>query len=180
MLRLLKITSCNRDGASAVEFALIFPVVMALMFSSFEMGYYFWNQHVVVQSVREGARFAARLPFSKFDCATGEIVINKNDPGDPTAVDTATIEKIKLLTRTGQIASTDAPPRVKNWTSNVSVVVSCPETPVSEGLYDNMENAPIVTVSASDVPYPSLFATLGFDTVEVKLNASSRSAVMGL
>lgn len=163
-----------------MEFALILPVVMILMFGSFEMGYYFWNQHIVVQSVREGSRFAARLPFSKFDCSSSDIVIDRNDPSAPTAVDTSTIDKIKLITRTGQIASDDAPPRIKNWTANVSVVVSCPETAVSEGLYDNMANAPIVTVSASNVPYPSLFSTLGFDAVNVTLNASSRSPVMGL
>lgn len=170
----------NDSGASAVEFALILPFLSILMFGSFELGNYYWNQHIVVQSVREGARFAARLPFSKFDCGSNDILINKNDVAAPNAIDENVIDQIELITRTGQISTEDYPPRIKNWTSNVTVRVDCAVATVSDGLYDNMENAPIVTVSADSVPYPSLFATLGFDTSDITLNASSRAAVTGL
>jgi Flp pilus assembly protein TadG len=168
----------SQSGAAATEFALILPFVMVLMFGSFEMGNYFWKQHVVVKSVREGARYAARLPFGKFDCDSADIVVSATD----AAVDADAIARIKLLTRTGQIANANATTRVKNWDdTEVTVTVSCPDTDFSTGLYANMPNGLRVVVSAVDVPYPSLFATLGFEgAVDVKLNASSSSAVMGL
>jgi hypothetical protein len=171
----------SESGAAAVEMALMLPLVMTIMFGGYEMGHYFWNQHIVVKSVRDGARFAARLPFSKFDCDEEEILMGNDDPGNAGSVDTDTIDQIKLLTRTGRIDNPDAVPKIDYWGDDtVTVSVSCPTDDFAIGLYENMPNAPRVTVSVSNLTYPSLFSTLGFDTSSVTLEASSRAAVMGL
>jgi Flp pilus assembly protein TadG len=178
MRRVISHLIACKSGVAAAEMALITPILLVLMFGSFELGHYFWNQHVVVKSTREAARYAARLPFSKFSCTNASII--NGSGANPTSTDTVTIDRIKLLARTGQITSTTAAPVVRNWTSNVSVTVSCPTADFSTGLYDNLPNAPRVTVAVTDLVYPSLFGTLGFGTTGLKLNASSQAAVMGL
>ena len=157
---------CLRDqrGAAAAEMALILPLLMTLMFGSFELGNYFWNEHKVVKGVRDAARFAGRQPFSKFSCS---------------AVTDSTVEtQIKNLARTGQLASGTA--KINGWTNtDVTVGVSC-NSATQTGIYKGIATgAPIVTVSAT-VTYRSLFATLGFDASNLTLNASAQSAVMGI
>ena len=56
------------SGAAAVEMALVTPLLMVLMFGSMELGYYFYSQHVVTKAVRDGARFASRQGFDKYNC----------------------------------------------------------------------------------------------------------------
>lgn len=46
-------------GVAAVEFALVLPVLMALLFGIIEFGFVFKDQLAVLQAAREGARIAA-------------------------------------------------------------------------------------------------------------------------
>lgn len=43
-------------GAVAVEFALVFPIVFAVMFGVIQYGIYFWGRSTVAASARESAR----------------------------------------------------------------------------------------------------------------------------
>ena len=43
-------------GAVAVEFALVFPLVFAVMFGVIQYGLYFWGRSTVAASARESAR----------------------------------------------------------------------------------------------------------------------------
>ncbi|MDT8434295.1 MAG: TadE/TadG family type IV pilus assembly protein [Anaerosomatales bacterium] len=47
------------EGASALEFALIAPVLLALLFGMIEFGFVFHAQLSVTHAAREGARLAA-------------------------------------------------------------------------------------------------------------------------
>ena len=60
MIKAAKILGCN-TGAAAAEMALVLPILIALMFGSFELGNYFLNQHVVTKAVRDGLRFEAEF-----------------------------------------------------------------------------------------------------------------------
>jgi Flp pilus assembly protein TadG len=167
----------DRNGAAAAEMALLLPLLMVMLFATFEGGYFLWNEHKVVKSVRDGVRYAGRQPFSAFTC--------------PGTVDGTVEAAIKNVTRTGfpdgdnpNIAGTDNP-TVVGWSNTppgVTVTLSC--TSSVGGIYaSNSSTAPIVTVSAS-VPYPSsplsgLVAVLGFDT-DINLNATAKSPVMGI
>ena len=165
----------NEKGAAGAEMALMVPLLIVMMFGSFEMGHFFWNEHKVVKAVRDGSRFAARQPFAKFSCSQTSILL-----GDGTAnADTTYITQVKNLTRTGTIAGTGNP-KVSGWTNaQITVSVSCPATVVTTGIYKDLTNAPRVTVAAT-VPYPSLFSSLGFNSSNINLNGQAQSPVMGI
>ena len=47
----------NREkGASAVEFALVLPVLMLVLFGIIEFGFIFFNKAIITNASREGAR----------------------------------------------------------------------------------------------------------------------------
>lgn len=43
-------------GAAAVEFALVLPLLLTVVFGTIEWGYYFFTREIVINSAREGAR----------------------------------------------------------------------------------------------------------------------------
>lgn len=159
-------TSCNR-AAAAAELALILPLLLVILFGGFEAGAYLWTEQKVIKGVRDGARFAGRQSFSLYSC---------------DGVDSDLETQIKNLTRTGQLSSGTA--KISGWNDDdVTVSVAC-QAPVADtytagGLYEKQPDGAIhVTVSAT-VPYPSFFATLGFDTRDAVVHASANAAVMG-
>lgn len=157
----------GESGTAAAELALCLPMVMALMFGSFEAGNYMLTEHKVIKGVRDGARYAARLPFASFDCATGQVA------------DIDVESEIKNVTRTG--SPTGGFIRVSGWgddPTDVSVSVSCDDT-TATGLYRDYGTAPRVLVSTT-VPYPSILGTLGFDTDGAVVRAQAQAAVMGV
>ena len=49
----------HTEGATAVEFGIILPVLMLLMLGGMDLGHMFYMQHVITNASREGARYAA-------------------------------------------------------------------------------------------------------------------------
>lgn len=158
-------------GSAAAEFALILPMLLALLYTGFEGGNLIWTQHKLVEGVRQGVRLAGRMD------------INDLCGGNATALSNAK-SQIVLFTRTGQLANANASPRVGGWTSSqVQVDIAC-NSFVSTGIYSDLggtlgPKAPIVTVRARGVVYPSLFAGLG-QIRNIPLTASAKSPVTGL
>jgi len=172
MHRRLKSLIFSRCGSAAVEMALVTPILITLMFGSFELGNYFMDNHVVAKAVRDGARFAARQSFTSYPACSGS-------PNDPA------LTQIKNVVRTGQVGSGGSA-RLPGWTdpNTISVTVSCNTTgnggAAFSGIYSGMTSgAPVVTVSA-DVPYTSLFSTVGFSSASLTLHGTSQAAVMGI
>lgn len=157
----------NVSGAAAAEMALMLPTLTVLLFGGMEGGYFFWSEHRVIKAVRDGARYAARQSFDQFDCSAATTT-------------TATAIAIKNLTRTGTLDASGAPV-VPNWAdAQTSVTVAPCNTATATGLFLTQPNGAVrVTVSA-DVPYTSLFVTLGFTTANLRLRASEQAVVMGL
>ena len=54
-------------GASMVEFALIMPVFMILIFGGITASLVYQDRSAVVNAVREGSRFGATLPYAQCD-----------------------------------------------------------------------------------------------------------------
>jgi len=158
----------SQRGAAAAEMALITPLLLTIMFGGFEAGAYLWTEHKVIKGVRDGARFAARQPFSSFSCSA--------------LTDTAALAAVKNLTRTGELSGGSA--KVSGWTdAQVAVTVSC-QAPVANsytagGLYTNQTGGAIKVTVSTTVPYPSLFKTLGFDATGAVVKSSANAAVMG-
>lgn len=170
MKRLLTQLVEDRSAAAAVEMALVAPMLIFLMFGSVDVGNYFLSEHVVDKAVRDASRYAARLPFTDFDCSS-------NSMTDPSTV--------QKLARTGDPAGTIA--RLPGWTADnmTTVTVNCDtdttHSYVNGGIYTDFPNggeAPTVTVSAT-VPYNSLFGVIGLGSLTLNLNAQSQAAVIG-
>ncbi len=154
----------DRRGSAATEMALVLPIMLALIFGSFELGNYFMSEHVVDKAVRDAARYAARLPVTDFDCSTGTM----NDPAP-----------VQKLARTGDPDGTAA--RLVDWTDDAMTTVSvvCDTSGTYTGIYTDFPmGAPIVTVTAS-VPYASVLGAIGLSVPSLSLNAESQAAVIG-
>jgi Flp pilus assembly protein TadG len=169
MMRRIRNLLRDRRGVASVEMALMTPVVFALMFTCFEGGYYLWTEHKVIKGVRQGARYAARLPFTSYDCASTA----------PTGTTDIPLDNIKNVVRTG-LPSGLAYPKVKGWTnSDITITVSC-DSSTTTGLYKDVTGgAPRVMVSTV-VTYPAILGLLGFDTSNVKVRAQAQAAVAGV
>lgn len=159
----------DRTASAAAEMALMLPVLFALIFTTYEGGHYMWSEHKVLKGVRDGARYAARLPFTNYDCTDDELV------GPDGATRTT---EIKNLTRTGSISG--GTPKVPGWTDgDITVSVEC-NADYGTGLYSDIAGgAPTVTV-ATVVEYPSILGLLGFDTSGAVVRGQANAAVTGL
>jgi Flp pilus assembly protein TadG len=49
-------TCSDERGAAAVEFAIVLPVLLAILCGTIDWGFYFYTREVVVNASREGAR----------------------------------------------------------------------------------------------------------------------------
>jgi hypothetical protein len=169
--------SVCRSGAAAAEMALVAPMLLIILFGCFELGHYFQDQHVVTKAVRDGARYAARLPISNYSACTGS-------PG------TAVVDSVARLVTRGTLAEA-ATTRLPYWEDTppvVNVTIRCVESlsvgagaeETMSGIYAGLDTgAAIVTVSAT-VEYSSLFGSLGFETAGLTLGATAESPVAGI
>ena len=174
----------RQTGSASVEFALILPLLMVLLFGGIEAGHFVWTQHKLVEAVRDGARFAGRLP------------IREVCEGDTDVMTSETENNIILLTRTGQIASDTANAKVPGWAADqVTVEPNCGAY-VTTGLYAEFAaeyagaGGPVIVVQAQNVAYPWMFGALGSmlsgisgggsNALDVRLSASSISPGIGL
>ena len=102
----------DRRGTAAAEMALVTPLLLIIMLGSMELGNYFYNQHTLVKSVRDAARFAARQRMSNYTTC----------PGSPPQ---AIIDDTKTVARKGYLDST-ANDLLPNWASaTFSVTMTC-------------------------------------------------------
>jgi Flp pilus assembly protein TadG len=166
---LLALARDNRATA-AVEMVLCLPFMFALVFGALELGYYFMTEHAVIKAVRDGARYAARRPFTDYPSCS---------PSSGLVDDT------RNVTRTGQIAS-GGTPRFASWDdpTSIDVTATCVAAGTYNGIYvDPATGAPVatpvVTVRAT-VPYTLLMGRLGLGDVTLSLHAQSEAAVTGI
>lgn len=176
-----------RSGTAAAEMALVSPMLIALMFGSFELGNYFMSEHAVAKAVRDGARFASRLPVSTYSCPSGGA---DGSAGSFATGTTSLQSQIKNVTRTGSIDDS-APPRLSYWTaaqetaslptgSPITLTITCRLASSFSGALSGMPgNIPVITVAAN-VRYPSLLGQVGISDTNLRLHSQSQAPVMGL
>jgi Flp pilus assembly protein TadG len=149
---------------------MILPLLIVLLFGGTEAGNFVWTQHKLTEGVRNGVRYASRLNIDRV-CNGATSVL-----ADPE------LSNIKSITRTGR-TGTGFNGTVRGWTNAmVTVTVSC-QAFVNTGIYTDMPGVvagPIVTVRATNVPYPTLFKLLGNLPGSIRLNARASTAVIGI
>lgn len=158
--------AADRAGTAAAEMALVMPLLLVLMFGTFELGYYFLSEHVVQKAVRDAARYAARLPMTDY----------------PACVPTTDAEaQIQRVARTGRPDNGGAPQRLQGWSANAmtTVTLTCVPTGTYTGIYTEFPTGVTVVKVSASVPYPTLFGMMGLGTSSLQLNAASESAVYG-
>lgn len=170
-------------GVASVEFALITPVVFALMFTAFEGGHYLWTEHKVIKGVRLGARYAARLPFSNFSCpGAAEITSLTRADGSDAFDDIREVVvygKIQDEVDESGASKITSNPKVKGWTKeDVAITLSCDPT-TTTGIYSGKSGAPRILVNTV-VDYPAIYGLLGFDTSKVVVRAQAEAAAAGV
>ncbi len=57
----------DRRGAAVVEFALVFPILMLLVFAIIDFARAYYTVNVLASAAREGARFASAMDL-RLDC----------------------------------------------------------------------------------------------------------------
>lgn len=157
----------DTSGQAAVEMVLVMPILITLMFGSAEVGHYFYQEHIVVDAVRDGARYAARQSLANVNC---------------TGIDAGVETSVKRATRliSPNAADTAENRRIQSWADDDSVTVSvtCSENDGFGGIYVNMTELPRVRVEAL-VAYDSLFSFLGFGNLGLNVVAASEAASVG-
>jgi Flp pilus assembly protein TadG len=159
----------DRGGSAAAEMALSLPLLLTLLFGTFELGYYFMSEHVVQKSVRDAARFGARLAMTNYPSCTV--------PANGTAE-----QQIRRVARFGNAAGSGTP-RLLGWTADnmTTVTIACDNSSSygTGGIYEEFPNgAPVVTVTAV-VPYNTFFGVLSLGSASLNLNSHSQAAVIG-
>lgn len=173
----LRTLAGDRSGNAAVEFVLVLPILTGILFGATELGNYFYNEHILVKAVRDGARFAARQNLNSFtNCAS------------TTASDLGSIyTDTRALVRQGVLSG--GSDRLIRWSdSGFRMSVTCTTSAGGTalgGFYNGVTDsagtkigAPIVTVTAQ-VPYQSVLQTLGLTNTSYNLNATQQAAVIG-
>jgi hypothetical protein len=166
-----------QDGAAAAEMALVLPILLALLFGSLELGNYFYNEHILLKSVRDGARYAARRELASFTNCSG----TTSSQLGSIYTDTRAVVRRGVLT-----GGSD---RLPAWQdANFSMSVSCFKKVGSTdlgGFYAEVKDsaglsvgAPVVTVSAV-VDYQLILGHLGLAGASYSLRAEQQAAVVG-
>jgi len=135
----------DRDGITAVELALMLPVLMLAMVGAIEVGRIFYQAHMIERGLRAGALYAARTNFPL------------------SAADTATMTN---LVKTGNAAGI-LPYTASGWGepgADLDVVF--------DNFVVGTDNVPIIRLTAN-VPFdpllPGLLNVAGFDTYVMRL-----------
>jgi Flp pilus assembly protein TadG len=168
MIRALRLLANNTHAAAAAEMALVLPLLLIILFGSVELGNYFMNEHSLIKSVRDGARFAARQNFSLYpDCST---------------VDSSVVTETQNVESYGYLSGGNVlTPNIS--ASDIAVSTGCATAASGEtmlGIYRGRSTgAQMVTVTAS-VPYRPILSAFGFTGLGLNLNASSQAVVTGI
>jgi Flp pilus assembly protein TadG len=156
----------DNSGLSVIELAVVLPVLLTIGLGVMEFGNLIYRQHLIINGVRDAARYASGLPY---------------DADDTAQTDNITLAAQNIAT-TGTIAGGTA--RISWWGSGtVSVTYDTidngPTSCGSSRCYRPISDIPVVTVSTS-VDYVPLgfLGFLGLD--EITLTASHQERVIGV
>ncbi len=147
-----------RNGTAAVEFAMVLPLVLMLLFAGIEVGRLLTDFHAVNKSVRDAARYLARV---ELNCPG---VTPSSGPLAGYIVDGTdeTIARNLAMTGGATTPTAGADYLLRYWTdtSTVSATVTCiANTGQYKGIFLDMPLVPKITMTAA-VPFNFLWGDL--------------------
>jgi Flp pilus assembly protein TadG len=108
----------GQEGAVAVEFAIILPILVVLTLGALDMGHMFYIDHLITTASREGARYAAKYTGTAAEPTSDQIsTYVKSASGlnyDTYNLDTLTVTTVYTGTFPNRIATVTASAH-KNW-----------------------------------------------------------------
>jgi len=162
-------------GNAAAEMAMVLPFLLGLMFGSAELGNYFLDEHGLVKQVRDGARFASKLPLQTNYTCPGATVSS----GAQTLITNVTKTGTVTGTGTGRFDTTYWARNCGTGNPTLTISVRCVSNADYSGIYQSLPgDIPVVKVSAA-ISYRSVLGTLGLPTGNLCLKAESEAPVMG-
>lgn len=160
----------SERGAAAAEMALALPLLLIILFGSIELGNYFRSEHVLLKGVRDGAVFAARQ----------DVTYNCSSPTVPTSVKDDT----RTLVRTGALSGeSDLLPLWSDPSVQFDIDVECFNSAggtTLAGLYQVSGGQVPVLIVTADLPYQSVFGSLGLGSPDLRLRATQQTAAFGV
>lgn len=148
----------DRCGASVLEMTVMLPFLVALAFGVIEFGRALQHYHTVNKSMRDAARFLARVQIG---CAAPPST-------SCTITDPNNLTRARNLAMTGYVSG--GTPILKYWTDPTSVTVLITPFDNSAGTYRGQPNIPRVNVRAT-VPFQDLgmLAVLGLNSMTFRV-----------
>lgn len=179
-----------RHGNAGVEFALLLPLLVLLLFGGIELGRALHDYHVVNETVRDAARYLSRVPG--VDCPNAGVGAGSftDDPNSPYTA-AQHLARARALAMTGDVdTATPAQDLLGYWNypaqqASVTIRVDCIANPdvggvrAFEGLYAGDDFVPHVVLTA-DVPFTFLFGGLVVAEPTITITLSHNVAVIGL
>ena len=172
--RTLRRIGRRSDGAAAVEFGLLLPVLVIMLLGVAEIGRLLFHYHTIAQSVEDGARYLTRAPGA-IDCPDGATWLATADGNGDTPVDRA-----RTLTMRGSL-DTGQPWLLYYWTAagSVTIDIDCVANPQDPGTgnyrYRSASNAEVKIVRLTvAVPYDPLFPLFGVSNVTLSAWSEGR------
>ena len=161
----------DQRGSAGAEMALVAPLLCAILIGSVELGSLFYNEHILVKAVRDGARYAARQSFTNYTCS--------GEPTAPVGTNTRALVRTSLLSGSDRFADIQDTDIVIG--TRCTTTLGSPTQDMRSGIYKNMTTgAPIVTIAATVDYTPVIGAAFGFSGVGMRLHANEEAAVMGI
>jgi len=112
----------SEKGASAVEFAIILPILIILVFGIVEFGIAYNNYIALTHAAREGARLAAVIKYEDFDADEFDEIVRESSPTVKDFIESITVENPDgvsigsrvVVTVTGEVLNIEIP-LVGSW-----------------------------------------------------------------
>jgi len=174
-----------RNGSAGVEFALILPVLMLILFGAIEFGRAWHDFHVVNQSVRDAARFLSRVPYT----CTGTTGCGTCSPASGICAGACTIDTPADVLRGVDLAMTGnvgggtnllaAWDQASSLTINVCAITNpIGTTDELQGLYLDSPAVPYVELEA-DVPFTFLFGEFVVPDAQITIGLDHKVVMVG-
>ncbi len=166
-----------REGTAAVEFAMVLPLLLVLLFAGIEIGRLLTDFHAVSKSVRDATRYLTRVGMTCPGAAasTGPLANYIDNAGD------ATIARNLAMTGTVDTPTVTADYLLSYWTNTttVSTAVTCILNGGQyQGVYVGKALIPQITMTAT-VPFAFLWGTMFMNDATINMTLSHTEVHVG-